>query len=630
MKKRPPFHAGYLLVEVVIAAGFVVMISAIFVSIAIGSFDVERRAREKTIATHIAQEGLEATRSIADRDFDSLSLGSYGLDATSGIYVFAGTSNTYGDYTRTITVAGVQRNGSGNIVQSGGTDDPHTRLVTSIVTWNPPQGGTGTVTLPTYFMNWKPQEWTSDVLNIFQNYYRNSTQVTSADDGGVELLVATSIETLSPFLTRNLPGNSIVNEVVVDRIRDRLYIALQNNAGGNPELLSYDISNISKGAMTQSGAIELGEGSRGIAIGKDYAYVLTDDPGTEILVVRLRDFTIVTTWDLPGDANTDPLDILLDETTQRLVVGRGTGGDDMEFFVLSTANPVGPLTIVTSTTIGADINGIAIRGDFAYLVTNRIDGELSIVQMNTASIVKCDLPGTTQDAVEIHIDGDRLFIGRKGGSEHEFAEYAINPNTPGTCDVILNLVGSTDFSTDDIFSMSVLAHEEYALFAMNDDNKEVRLVNLSTFLEVGDQNLSGDKCDAITFFGAYIFAGCRDNSSSLQVLEGTSVRAVEGTITSTPFDSGIDSTSWGGILWTTSGPSWIYVRIRTADSLQNLKQAEWVGSDGTTGTVHEESNGSPIIPSPFATGTRYIQWQATLGGLSGITPVLENISLTYK
>lgn len=628
-KRRHLFLFGFSLLEVIVATGILVVIASGFTRLALSSFGLDRRAWEDTAAAHYAEEGLEASRSIAARNFSEITLGSHGLNSATGVYAFAGTSNTFGLYTRVVEVTGVQRNSSDTIVQSGGTDDPDTRLVTSTVTWNPVQGGTHTVKLTTYLTRWKLRRWMSDLSAVLHDESRNSTQINAAGDGGIDLLTAASLETLTmkPTLSQDFSGTQDVNEVAVDPIRDRLYLAMTNSAGSDPEFLSLDISDISRGNITQVGALDLGDGSRGFAVGRDYAYVLTDDVAKEVRVVRLRDFSIVATWDIPGQANADPNDIVLDETAKRLYVGRKHGGDDKEFYVLNTENPEGPIVIVNQASISADVNGIALRGNFAYLATEKNSSELVTVNLTTMDSVSCDLLGT-QDVVKIHISGDRLFIGRSGGPEAEFAEYAIDPNNPGACPAAV-ANHSTDFGADDVFSMTVLPSEGYAIFAMNADNKEIRLVKLSNFQEAASRDLTGDKCDAVAFSGAYLYAGCRDDTATMQVIEGTAGRAYRGTATSLPFDSGAEGTAWRKVRWTAGGgPGSISLRLRTADTSDHLTQAQWVGPDGTNALSYSNSDGTTIVTDPLANGKRFIQWKATLSG-NGTTPILEDVTLTY-
>lgn len=632
MQQKKVFSGGYVLLEVILAAGLVVIVAAIFVQLAIGSFGLERSAKENTVASNFAQEGLEAVRSIADRAFSELIPGTYGLDVNgNGVHILLGTSNDYGMYSRVITVEQVMRN-SGDIVESGGTDDPDTRLVVSTVTWTTEHAVTNSVVLKTYFTRWRGEENSWDTSNSFNN----GTEFTPTLSNGSRLLTAAPLESMTALLTKNVQGSAIVNDVAVDKIRDRLYVALQDN-GANAEFLSYDISDISHGHMTLSGSLNLAEGIRkgGLALGKNYAYVAIDSTTSEIIVIRLRDMIIVQNWFLPTTSDTTLLSIALDEATEHLYVGREDDLDtDAEFFVVNTANPEGALSVVSSASIGANVNDIAILNNFAYLATNRFDGELYTVNLQTTTpmtTVSCDIPGILQDAVTAYAANDRLFIGRTGGAENEFTVYAIDPANPGTCGGAINLVGSMNFGTDDIFAMSIDADQRLAFFSMNHTIKEIRVVTLWDFAEVGNYNLVGDKCDAITYLGAYLYAGCRDSAARIQVLEGSNEQSWHGTVTSKPFDSGAGSTTWKSIWWNAYGSdsNWITFRIRTANSLQNLKNATWVGGNGTMDSLYTVPNGNEIVTDPQATGTQFIQWKATFGG-AGTSSFLDNVSLSYQ
>ena len=72
-----------------------------------------------------------------------------------GLWYFVGTSNTLGDLTRVIAIADVQRDLDGNIVASGGVDDPQTKKVTVTVS------GTGITdyVLESYITDWTAMTW---------------------------------------------------------------------------------------------------------------------------------------------------------------------------------------------------------------------------------------------------------------------------------------------------------------------------------------------------------------------------------------------------------------------------------------------------------------------------------------
>lgn len=104
------------------------------------------------------QEGIEAVRNMRDRSWSDniapLNTGSTYYLTLSGSAWTLTTTNPGpldGLFTRTITLAAVNRDSNGNISTTG-TDDPDTRRVTATVTWTE-RGRARTVQLQTYLTN---------------------------------------------------------------------------------------------------------------------------------------------------------------------------------------------------------------------------------------------------------------------------------------------------------------------------------------------------------------------------------------------------------------------------------------------------------------------------------------------
>lgn len=153
-----PFsQAGFSVIEVMLAAALFLMFSTGIISVILQGFDANRTGSEETIANQYATEGIEAARSIRNQGFASLvdTAGSGITRTGSGVWIFSGTTNTLNKYTRVITISDVQRDGSGNIVSSGGTVDLNTKKVTSTTSWNVSSSRADSVVLSTYLTNWK-------------------------------------------------------------------------------------------------------------------------------------------------------------------------------------------------------------------------------------------------------------------------------------------------------------------------------------------------------------------------------------------------------------------------------------------------------------------------------------------
>lgn len=157
---RRIFHnkKGQSLVEIIIALAIFSLVSLTVSAMALNGLSALRSGDDLSRATQLAHEALDATRSIRDQHWLNLVDGTYGLTTTNGFYEFDGASEIIDTFTRTITVESVQRDGSNNIVELGGTIDPRTKRITSTVTW---QGALTprTVSATTYLTDWTVSDW---------------------------------------------------------------------------------------------------------------------------------------------------------------------------------------------------------------------------------------------------------------------------------------------------------------------------------------------------------------------------------------------------------------------------------------------------------------------------------------
>jgi len=153
---------GQSILEVIVALGIFSLIAAAMVSMTTGSFLSLQQGGQQTTAEALAQEGIEAMRSIRDGAFNEI----YVSPATVSIsgnqwVVVSGASETIGDYTRTLTVAAMCRDGNDDLATCPATyTDAHTWQVTSSVSWVTIPGKTDTVQRVAYITNWDSADWT--------------------------------------------------------------------------------------------------------------------------------------------------------------------------------------------------------------------------------------------------------------------------------------------------------------------------------------------------------------------------------------------------------------------------------------------------------------------------------------
>jgi len=149
-------NIGFSVIEVLLAAAIFVIFAGGIAQVVLHGYSGNRLGEEQTIANNFASEGIEAVRSIKNQAYSGLanSVGT-GITQTGGVWAFSGANNTFGKYSRVITVADVYRDGSGNIVASGGTLDPDTKNISSMVSWNFNAGRSNSIELISYLTDFK-------------------------------------------------------------------------------------------------------------------------------------------------------------------------------------------------------------------------------------------------------------------------------------------------------------------------------------------------------------------------------------------------------------------------------------------------------------------------------------------
>lgn len=134
---------GQSLIELLIAMSIFVIAVSVISFLILDVYLSDKAGREKTIATFLAQEGMEAARSIRDNNWDDLTNGEHGLAISVNKWVFEGSqediSNYLGEGTRKIIIEEI---------------DIERKKVTSQVTWKLTEVRPEEVSLVSYLTNW--------------------------------------------------------------------------------------------------------------------------------------------------------------------------------------------------------------------------------------------------------------------------------------------------------------------------------------------------------------------------------------------------------------------------------------------------------------------------------------------
>ncbi|TSC75841.1 MAG: hypothetical protein G01um101430_11 [Parcubacteria group bacterium Gr01-1014_30] len=154
------FSAGFSVIEIIVLAAIVIIAFVAFFGLAAFSLRNLFLIKETTRANELAQEALEAVRNFRDgTTWDSNGIGAlsagvpYFIQLNSDVppkWELILGQETIDIFNRQIFFSDVQRDANDDIVESEGTNDPDTRKITVIVSW---EGKT--VQVPTFLTNWQ-------------------------------------------------------------------------------------------------------------------------------------------------------------------------------------------------------------------------------------------------------------------------------------------------------------------------------------------------------------------------------------------------------------------------------------------------------------------------------------------
>lgn len=187
-------HGGFSLIEALLAAGAFSLIVTVLAGALVLGQQSSVGSGKRSRAVELAEEGIEAVRSIRDQAMNELQYTQSGIGVSSNTWAFLGegTTETIDEFTRTTTFGDVCRNGSKAIVACPGSyTDPRTKQVTVTVGWSGGPAATGTVTRTTYLTDWESSVWTQTdwVGGSGQATWSDATRFDSSD-GNINTSVA--------------------------------------------------------------------------------------------------------------------------------------------------------------------------------------------------------------------------------------------------------------------------------------------------------------------------------------------------------------------------------------------------------------------------------------------------------
>lgn len=424
------------LVETVVAMGlFIVFVSAAGPLLS-QSYRANRLGGETSAATAFAQEGLDAARSIKNQGWTTFAAatGVHGVTSGGGTWAFAGTSDANGKYTRTVTVSSVNRDVSGNIVATGGTDDPDTKKVDSTVTWSFGTGRNESLTQTTYLTNFHKS------------------------------IGATCLWTAPTVLaTLNIGGGAVAaNGVTLSADGNTAYLTKFNSA---PDFFVINTTNPAAPSV-YAGSLSLSGNVTGISPNVNYPYVYAGNSTNAQDLARINITTptapTVNYYDVTG--NVDPTKPY---SVGALVYVPKTAGADQEFIIYNT----GTSTQTCPVQFASTPNEVFVSGGYAFLALNNTTTPLGVVNLTTCAAATITVTGSAGTGVSITGYTNRILLGQSDGTVR-----LIDVTTPTTSPAVVLSSISTGGSVN---GMALNSGNTMAFLATSNATAEFRVLSIT-------------------------------------------------------------------------------------------------------------------------------------------------------
>lgn len=421
-------NRGETLVEILVAIGIFAVAGSTAIMMVFSAFRSGRLGGQETQAEAVLREGLDAVQTMGTGAFNAVESGTYGLSDAGGTWELSGTSDTDGVYTRTVTIADTERDGSGDI--GSGTVDPYTRTVTITVNWTR-DGVPHALSQTTYLTAWDSTDTTHDTTSDWNAGTFSGTTTTSTGDSDG----AISLEEISSYWActnvqgvYDKVGTADGSEVFVSG--NYAYLGSLTNSSG-AEFFIVNISNPLAPVLT--GSLELGADVNGIYVSGNYAYLATSDNSNEFRIINVTVPSVpVALSALNLSGNEDAYDITVSGTYAYLARANAVA---QELYVIDVGTPAVPSTTGTLE-VGANVNGIVLSGSSVYLASAVDAGEFRVVDVSDpaapTSTGTLNLP-TTTDAIELAVDGSYAYVVTASNTTAPGGDYyVVDVSTPST------------------------------------------------------------------------------------------------------------------------------------------------------------------------------------------------------
>jgi len=628
---------GQSLIELLVAMAVFVLVVSSIMFLTLDAHLATRQGAERTQATFLVQEGVEATYSIKNRGWKYLTIGSHGLDESGNLWEFSGAENLIDKYTRQVTVEEAYRDVNGDIVDSGGSVDLDTKKITSRVNWDFSPNRPLEVAVTSYLTNWRSAKWLQTTRADFDQGTKNNVVSTNNNGGELELSQGA--------------GNYFGNQFLVEGISS---VGDMNRADRRTAMRFTAQS--SKSVNTVRVYLETEQGSSPV-----YRYGLQSDNGGEPSGAWLGnssqgygDWQATTTGWQTVNLNEDA-DIVLGSIYHLVVEWQSGTVNNRNYISLRQSDPHNLLFPYDNT---ADVNSNVLWHRNRWVAQDT--QPIYLLGFTDATFEGNSYHDFTEEAIYSNQFIGEQFTISGGDKEISQVDFYVKKNRrqDPADDLYVTLYDITQsvqidqgilvtaaavsrnftwYSYGFSSTVTLLDGHQYRIYLSSPGSNNLRYYQVLRIFNLDQADYNSVNYQGINFaYTGSINSGSTWNNSNNADIGGyrfslVTSYALLGDFISSDLDTQSDDAVQNYLLWTATLPvgTTLQIQLRTADTQANLSVALCVGPDGTTATFYDTS-GQIIANDPAASGTRWVQYKIYFTSDGTTTPVLSDITIDYE
>ncbi|MEK7641064.1 MAG: hypothetical protein AAB389_03655 [Patescibacteria group bacterium] len=369
---------GQSVIEIVVALGiFAVSLAASF-QLFFGGQTLSEDSLNAELAINYTQEGIEATRTIRDRNWAELTSGDHGLIFNGYEWMFGSSSvsDSKDIFTRIVSIY---------------SESENERIATTTVTWAT-DGRSQLVELVEKLTNWEyPLSSSCKTYPLSGNWSAPQTIGTGDLGAGNE---GTDIVVQLPYV----------------------FMSGKASSSSKPDIFVFNVSTPTLPVLVAS--LDIGSGGiNSLHVSGNYLYAASPNDSKELIIFNISSpvsISEVGYLDLSGSS--DALSVVVFGNTA--AVGR-TDSASSEIAFINIANPASP-SVMSQITTGGSVYDFAASSDRLFAVSKQSDDDIFVFDIsetaNPISIANYDIPGSTEDlSIYLHYKGGNrnLLVGNE-------------------------------------------------------------------------------------------------------------------------------------------------------------------------------------------------------------------------